>query len=339
MWSPAQYLQSVEQARRLMAGTLRRTPLEHSEHLSELAGVPVYLKLELLQVTGSFKARGAWCRLQSLTPAEAAAGIVTCSAGNHGWAVAWAASRMGVPATVFLPGAADPAKLAAIRRLGAETVIPGPQGFDEVEPLALEFARTSRRTFLSAFDDDWVMAGNGGTLAAEILEEIPAVTDWLLPVGGGGLAAGAVRYLAAQRHPFRLVGCQLEASPALKLSLEKGRAVTRLPPVDTWAGGLEGGIGARTFAYLKDHVSEVALLGEAELRKAVIWLLDRHHYLAEPSAMAAVAACLQRRTGPLSGPAVAVVTGRNFDLRRLAALVREAETKIQPPLAGGNARE
>lgn len=315
---PDAFLASVETARKQIRGLARRTPVEYSEDLSRALGVPVHLKLEMLQVTGSFKLRGALHRVLSLGQDETTRGIVTCSAGNHGWAVAWAAGRVGVPATVYLPSTADPGKVEAIRRLGAEVVIPGPTGFDDVEPLAMEYAARAGRPYLSAFDDDWVMAGNGGTLAAEVLEDLPDTYCWLLPVGGGGLAAGTVRYLRASNRPFRLVGCQLAESPSLQLSLQSGRAVTRMPSIDTWAGGLEGGIGARTFHHLREQVHRVALLNEEELRSAMIWLLGRHHYLAEPSGLAGIAACVTGKCGPQKGPAVVVVTGRNFALERLS---------------------
>jgi threonine dehydratase len=318
-WPSARFLQVVHEARRSFAGVLRRTPLEPSEELGRLLGVPVYLKLELLQVTGSFKARGALLRLSALE--NPATGVVTCSAGNHGWAVAWAAARLHIRATVFLPSSADPAKTDAIRRLGAEVVIPGPAGFDEVEPIAVEFARDSGRPYLSAFDDDWVMAGNGGTLAAEIVDELPAARTFVVPVGGGGLAAGFVRFLKGSRRPFTLVACQHQESPSLVLSLERGQAVTRMPAVETWAGGIEGGIGRRTFSHLRGAVNRVSLASEGELREAVVWLLSHHHYLMEPSAAAPVAACLTGRLGQVPGPAVLVLTGRNFALDRLRTLL------------------
>ncbi len=327
-WSPTRYLQTVRDARRDLAGVLRHTPLESSDELTCLLGVPVYLKLEFLQVTGSFKVRGALLRLSAL--GDAADGVVTCSAGNHGRAVAWAAARRGIPVTVFLPAGSDPAKIAAIRDLGAEVRIPGPSGFDEVEPLALDFARRRGLPYLSAFDDDWVMAGNGGTLAAEILEDLPGVRTLIVPVGGGGMAAGMVRLFRSLHRSFTLVACQHEESPSLALSLHRGEAVTKMPPIDTWAGGIEGGIGIRTFAHLRTAVKRVALVSEHELRQAVVWLLEHHHYLVEPSSAAPVAACLQRRTGRIPGPAVIVLTGRNFSLERLRTLLG-AQPSAAPP--------
>lgn len=319
-WSSTRYLQVVEDARRSFAGVLRHTPLEPSDGLGRLLGVPVYLKLEFLQVTGSFKTRGALLRLSALE--NPAAGVVTCSAGNHGWAVAWAAARLQCQATVFLPSSADPAKTDAIRRLGAEVVIPGPVGFDEVEPIAMEFARCSGRPYISAFDDDWIMAGNGGTLAAEILEELPTARTFVVPVGGGGLAAGLVRFLKASRHRFTLVACQHQESPSMALSLERGQAVTRMPAVETWAGGIEGGIGRKTFSHLRRAVNRVSLVSEGELRDAVLWLLAHHHYVVEPSAAAPIAACLSDNLSQVPGPAVLVLTGRNFALERLRAWLR-----------------
>ena len=161
------------------------------------------------------------------------------------------------------------------------------------------------------------MAGNGGTLAPEILEEFPEARAFVLPVGGGGLAAG-LSYAVSERAPgATIVGCNHERSPALALSLERGEAVTRLPAADTAAGGIEGGIGAKPFEVLRSRIARVALVSEEEIFEGVRWMLAEHQYLIEPSAAAAVAACLTGKAGRLEGPAVVVITGRNVSLETL----------------------
>lgn len=321
--SASSYQALVTAAAESFAGRLRTTPIEHSPQLSEMLGIDVFLKLECLQVTGSFKVRGAWARLSSLSLQEAERGVATCSAGNHGIAVAYAARHFGIRAVVFLPSQADPSKQQAIERLGARVIRSRLAGFDEVEPEAMATAADMNLVWVSAFDDDHVMAGNGGTLGLEVCRQIPECRSWLVPVGGGGLSAGLARYLSANRRPFAIIACQHERSPALLLSLKRGEAVTRMPPLQTWAGGIEGGIGARTFPYLKRCLQpdQVALLNEDELLDAVRWLLRENHYLIEPSAAAPLAACLTEKVGRIPGPAVVVLTGRNLAFRRLQAIL------------------
>jgi threonine dehydratase len=304
-------LSLVEEAAEFLRGRILATPLEESPELSRIAGVPVWLKLENLQKTGSFKIRGALFQLARLSEDERKLGVVTCSAGNHGKAVAEAARQSGVRATVCVPKSVDASKLRGITDRGAEVRISEFRGFDETEDWAIDLAKRQGKPFLSSFDDVGVMAGNGGTLAGEVLGEIPEARSFLLPVGGGGLSAG-FSFVAKERDPGSIVvGCQHEGSPGLLLSLEAGRAVTRLPPVETAAGGIEGGLGKLPFEVLRSRVGRVELLSELELFEAVAWMLENHQYVIEPSAAAAIAAVLTGKAGTLPGPAVILVTGRN----------------------------
>jgi threonine dehydratase len=301
----------IEEAANFLQGRIRRTPIEHSRWLSERLGVPVWLKLESLQITGSFKIRGALFRMSQLTPEEQARGILTCSAGNHGKAVAYAAKQMGVTAVVCVPSSIDRVKFEGIQSLGADIRISGFAGYDDTEEWAKGIADREGLPFLSAFDDTAVMAGNGGTLALEVLEEAPDARAFILPVGGGGMMAG-FGYLVKQIAGSLAIGCQHELSPALKLSLEKGEAVTKLPAIETAAGGVEGGLGPLCFDVLRNVVDRVALVTEEEIWHATRWMLAHHQYLIEPSAAVAVAACLTGKTGPLDRPAVVVLSGRNL---------------------------
>jgi threonine dehydratase len=311
----------VLQARKALEGRIRRTPLERSPALSEIAGVPVWLKLESLQLTGSFKIRGAYFVLSRLSAEERRLGVVTCSAGNHGKAVAHVAREIGIVAEVHVPKSVDESKYRAIVELGARVVRSDCDGFDETEALArAEAARTGRR-YVTAFDDVEVLAANGGTLAAEIIEDAPEARSFLLPVGGAGLAGGFAYYAKAALPGARIVGCQHALSPALALSLERGEAVTRLPPVETTAGGLEGGIGRTGFEQLKTRIDRVALLAEDEIFAGVRFLLDRHQYLVEPSAAVTAAAILTGKAGRLDSPAVAVLSGRNVALATLRRIL------------------
>ena len=304
----------IEEARRALEGRIRRTPVEESPALAEAAGAPVSLKLECFQLTGSFKIRGAFFAMSLLSAAERARGVVTCSAGNHGKAVAWVARELSIPAEVHVPRNVDEAKYRAIVSLGAVIVRSATDSFDETEELAKRGAQESGRTYLTAFDDNAILAANGGTLAAEVLEDAPEARTFLLPVGGAGLAGGFAYYAKTVLPDSRIVGCQHVLSPALSLSLAKGEAVVRLPPVDTTAGGVEGGIGRTGFAVLKDRIDGVALLSEEQIFGAVRFMLDRHQILIEPSSAVTIAAILERKIERLEAPAVAVVSGRNVAL-------------------------
>lgn len=305
------------EAAAFLKGKIRRTPLDPSPALSKLCGVPVWLKLESLQITGSFKLRGAWFSMSRLSAADRQAGVAACSAGNHGKAVAYAAREMGIHATIYVPSSVDESKHRGMLELGADVKLSAFPGYDDTLEWAESEARRTDLTFVSAFNDSAIIAGNGGSLALEIFEDCPEARTLVVPVGGGGMAAG-VAVTAKERYPDAVIlGCQLEASPALKMSLDRGEAVTRLPAVDTLAGGLEGGIGAQPFDLLRTRVDRVALLSEAEVYQAVRWMLEHHQHLMEPSAAVTVAALLSGKAGPLTSPTVVVVSGRNLSVTAL----------------------
>jgi threonine dehydratase len=301
----------IKEASAYLKGRIRHTPVEESPGLADRLGVPVWLKLESLQETGSFKVRGALFRLSRLTAEERRTGIATCSAGNHGKGVAFAARQMGVQATIYVPSSVDETKYRGMIALGADVRVSRFAGFDDTQEWALEEAAKGNRPFISAFDDPAIIAGNGGSLGIEVLDDLPAARTFILPVGGGGLAAGFSFYAKEKYADAVIIGCQHELSPALQLSLKAGRAVTKLPAVETVAAGVEGGIGSQPFEILRSRIDRVALVSETEIFEAVRWMLDRHQYLIEPSAAVTVAACLSGKVGRLESPAVVVLSGRN----------------------------
>jgi len=311
----------VLEARGVLEGRIRRTPIEESPDLSATAGVPVFLKLENLQRTGSFKIRGAFFVMSRLSESEKRRGVVTCSAGNHGKAVAAVSRELGIPSEIHVPKSVDESKYRGMVDLGARVVRSDFEGFDDTERIARAEAERTGRPFLTAFDDPLILAANGGTLAAEVVEDCREARAFLLPVGGAGLAGGFAVYAKAALPECRIVGCQHALSPALALSLERGEAVLTLPPVATTAGGLEGGIGRTGFEALRRRVDGVALLTEEEIFDAVRFMLDRHQYLVEPSSAVTVAAIRTGKAGRLGVPAVAVISGRNVALPTLRRIL------------------
>ena len=304
--------QLIDEAANFLRGRIRRTPLEFSPGLSQMLGAPVSLKLESMQLTGSFKIRGALFRISKLTAEERRDGVITCSAGNHGKAVAYAAHGAGIRATICVPRSVDRAKFDGMVALGADVQVSEFDGYDDTEEWARGIALDRGLTFLSAFDDYAVMAGNGGTTGVETLEDFPNARNFILPVGGGGLAAGFA-YAVKQRKPdsAAIICCQHILSPALRMSLDAGHAITKLPAVETTAGGVEGGIGALAFGVLGPLIDSVALVSEDEILDGVRWMLEHHQYLIEPTAAVTVAACLTGKIGKLDDPAVVVISGRN----------------------------
>jgi threonine dehydratase len=282
-----------------------RTPLERSAALSERCGVDVWLKFECFQLTGSFKVRGA---LNALMLLPGTGAVVTASAGNHGLGVARAAAVLGRQATVVVPETASAAKVDALRHSGAELLQIGAT-YDDAEAAGIRLARERDLPFISAYNDPDVVAG-GGTIALEILEDLPGVRTVLTPAGGGGLIGGIGVAAHATDPTISVVGAQSVASPALHAALQAGSLIT-VPVLPSLADGLAGNIesGSITLDLLKKHVGAITLVEEAEIAGAMRWLLEHEHVLVEGSAAVGVAALLHGQ--PVDGPVVAVLTGRN----------------------------
>ena len=220
-------------------------------------------------------------------------------------------AQANVRATICVPRSVDSSKLIAMVNYGADVRISEFDGYDHTETWAQDLARAEARTFISAFDDYDIMAANGGTVAKEVLEDAPDARRFVLPIGGGGLGAGFAFWIKHRLSEATIVACQHELSPGLPKSLEAGRAVTKLPAVETMAGGVEGGIGSLTFEVLRPLIDHIALVAENEILEAVRWMLAHHQYLIEPTAAVALAACLTGKVEASEQPTVIVITGRN----------------------------
>ncbi|HEX6746584.1 MAG TPA: pyridoxal-phosphate dependent enzyme [Longimicrobium sp.] len=316
---PLPALDDVQAAAGRLRGVVRRTPLLRSDALSDLAGTDVWLKLETLQRTGSFKVRGAYNFVAALTPAERARGLATASAGNHGAAVAFAARLLGAKATVFVPDDTPETKRRRILRSGAELrLIRG--SYDDAHPAAEAFAAETGARFVNAFSDPFVVAG-AGTVGVELFDECPSIRTVLAPVGGGGLSGG-IGLVARARDRVRMVGVQSEETAAMHASLAAGR-LTSAAYGPTICEGLTGDTDERAFRLARQVLDEIVLVSEASVRRAVRWLAAEEGIVAEGSAAVAVAALLEGAAGEIEGPVAAVLSGSNIDPQRLAAILAE----------------
>ncbi len=297
------------------------TPLLPSEARSRSR---VYLKLECWQRTGSFKVRGALNRLAHLTEEEAARGVVTASAGNHGLGAAYASRALGLPpATIFVPETAAATKVERLRHAGCNLRWAGAD-YDAAHALAEAYAQEHDLAYISAYDDPFVIAGQA-TVGLEIMEELPGVDTILVPVGGGGLIAGIAIVAKTINPGVRIIGVQPEASPAAYLSLRDGRAHETYPAGPTICDGLAGGFGRLPFELAGDLIDEVLVVPEQDVRHAVARLLRREQLLVEGSGAIAVAPLLSGQLDVEGGRAVAVLTGRNIDAALLQAILGEPE--------------
>lgn len=310
-------LEHVTAAARAIAPYVRRTPLERSDALSALAGCEVHLKLEDLQRTGAYKLRGALAKLLALDPAVRARGVLTASAGNHGQGLAYAARLLGIPAWVVLPEIVPLAKLTAIQRSGAEAILQGAD-YDEAHAIALRTAREKGVTYVHAFDDPEIIAGQG-TVALEMLDDEPGLDTIVVPVGGGGLLAGCG--LVTRARGARLIGAQSEGAPAFARSFAARRIVEAT--AHTIADGIAVGRPAeRTLALALEAASEVRTVTDEQIARALLLLLERLKVLAEPAGAAALAAVLESPT-PLGARVGVVVSGGNIDPSVLAKVIQQ----------------
>ena len=306
-------LTDIFAARQALAGRLRRTPLVASPSLSEIAGQPVYLKLEHQQITGSFKLRGATNAVARLSDAERTAGVVGVSTGNHGRGLAHAAKSAGVDCIICMSSLVPDNKVAAIEALGAEVRIVGASQDDaqvEVDRLVAQ----EGMTMLPPFDRADIIAGQG-TLGLEILEEMPEAACVVVPVSGGGLIAGVARAVKGINPAARVIGVSMERGAAMYESQQAGKPVP-VEELPTLADALGGGIGLDnryTFAMVRELVDELALVGEAEIAAAVRHAYWQERQIVEGSGSVGIAALLAgRATG--QGPTVVVVSGGNIDM-------------------------
>lgn len=299
---------------------VRRTILDPSAYYSQRTGADVYFKCENLQHTGSFKARGALSKILSLSPQERAKGIVTASTGNHGAACAFAMQQVGAGGIVFVPETALETKLATIRRLGAEIRAFG-QDSVETETHARAFAETHGKTYVPPYNDPFVIGGQG-TIAMELIDQLPDLDAVFVAVGGGGLIGGIAAYLKVVKPDVRIYGCSPENSQVMAQSVAAGELLD-LPSLPTLSDGTAGGVetGSITFPLCRDFVDDYISVSEAEIATSLREFLGAQHMLIEGSAAVPIAAFL-KVADQLEGKRIAIVLcGANISLETLKEIL------------------
>jgi threonine dehydratase len=322
---PAVTLAEIQAAAERLRGSIYLSPCPRSEYFSQLTGNAVSLKLDNLQRTGAFKERGALNRLLTLTPEERSRGVIAASAGNHAQGVAYHAGRHGIRAQICMPLTTPLIKVSATKSYGAEVVLDG-ANYDEACEEALRRSQQFGMTFVHPFDDELVIAGQG-TMALEILEQVPDVEAILAPVGGGGLIAGVACAVKETSPRVRVIGVQPARLPSMKVALAEGHPVT-LSPAATVADGIAvRRAGEKTLPLVQKYVDDLVTVDEEEIANAILLLLEREKTLAEGAGAAAIAALVNHRA-PLSGKkVVALVCGGNIDVTLLSRIMERGLVK------------
>ncbi|MBE7551950.1 MAG: threonine/serine dehydratase [Anaerolineales bacterium] len=308
------------QAEQRIRPFIHETPLEPALALSQRGQSHVYLKLENLQPTGSFKLRGAMNKLLTLTPEQHAQGIVTASSGNHGAAVAYGLSRLGLQGKIFVPENASPVKVEMIRRFGAEV---HPYGDDSglTELYARDYAGQYGRVYISPYNDEQIIAGQG-TIGVELARQLDPIDAVFVTIGGGGLISGIAGYLKAARPGIKVIGCLPENSPVMAESVKAGRII-EIESLPTLSDGSAGGIepGAITFELCQKWVDDYVLVSEEEIKAAMRLVIETQHMLIEGAAGVAVAAYLKTAEQFRAQNVVIVICGANISLETLKSIL------------------
>lgn len=309
----------IKEARERIRPFVNLTPCTYSPNLSGELGCELFFKMENLQRTGAYKDRGAMNAVLSLDDAQKKAGVIAASAGNHAQGLAFAAQRNHVHATIVMPETAPMAKVRGTRKYGAEIVLHG-NGYDDAFGRATELQKEKGYTFVHAFDDPRVLAGQG-SVGLELLEQNPDLDVFVVPIGGGGLAAGMAIVLKDANPRCRIVGVQAETIASMKASVEAGHIVS--VSGTTIADGIAvGRPGGHTFPVIQKYVDEIVTVTEDEIAQAVLVLLESEKIVTEGSGAAGVAALLGRKISGLEGKKVcAVLTGGNIDTTFLKNIV------------------
>ena len=318
-------LADVEAARARLAGVIHETPCAYSQRLSDLTGARVFVKLENLQMTGSFKERGAANVLLQLSPAERKRGVVTASAGNHGLAVAFHAARLGVGAVIVMPEWAPLTKVTAARRQGAEVVLHG-ENYDEAYARAREIETERGLVFVHPFDDLRVIAGQG-TIGLELAAQVPDLEAVLVPVGGGGLAAGTAVAVKGRKPGVEVIGVQADEVAAMKAAWASGERVT-VPSAPTIADGIAvRRAGEHTLALCRQWVDQIVSVSEEEIANAILLLLEIEKTVVEGAGAVPLAALVNKKVAGAGKTVALVLSGGNIDVNLISRIIERGLVK------------
>ena len=317
-------LVDVQKAHHAMYDVIHHTPLDKSVTFSNMAGCDVYLKLENLQKTGSFKLRGAYNKIHSLTPKERAKGVIAASAGNHAQGVAYAARMMETKATIVMPEVAPLAKIIATRGYGAEVLLSGTV-YDDAFHRAQELEQENGKTFIHAFNDYQVIAGQG-TVGIEILEELEDVSAIVVPIGGGGLIAGIALAVKELAPHVKIYGVQAQGAPAMYMS-KYAHTLKSTPDAVTIADGIAvKAPGDLTFPIVDHYVDDIVVVDDEATASMILMLLERAKLMVEGSGAIALAAILNHKV-PVKGKVVSVVSGGNIDVNFISRIIERGLVK------------
>jgi threonine dehydratase len=310
----------VMEAERRIRDHVRETPLEHSPYLSRLGKCQVYLKLETIQFSGSFKSRGAVNKILSLTPEEKDRGIITCSTGNHGMAVAYLLQKFGIKGIIFLPESAAEAKVEAIKLYEANIQQYGDDSL-ETEIEAKRFADQKGMIWISPYNDPYIVGGQG-TIAVELERQLDCPNTILVPIGGGGLISGIAGYLKSKDDGIEFIGCQPENSRVMYESIKAGKILdmeSQPTLSDATAGGVEQ--GSITFDIIRELVDDFVVVNEVEIKNAIRLILEKHYMLIEGSAALSVASFLKEKERFQGKHVVLIITGSKISVDKLKAVL------------------
>ncbi|MEM0151209.1 MAG: threonine ammonia-lyase [Thermoplasmata archaeon] len=314
-------ISDIRKAEEILKNVAKKTPLEHSRTFSEISGNDVYLKLENLQTTGSFKIRGAYNKIYNISDEEKKRGVVASSAGNHAQGVAYAAKLLNVESTIFMPIYTPPPKIIATKNYGAKVILSG-ETYDEAFRSSIEYTEKNKKTFIHPFNDPYVIAGQG-TIGIEIYEQLNDVDAVVVPIGGGGLISGISIALKSLKKDVKIIGVEAEGAQSMKLSVEKGNIVP-LVNLNTIADGIAVKIpGPLTFEIVKIYVDDLITVTDEEISNAMYMLLTRAKIVAEPAGAVSLAAILSGKIKMKGKKVVALISGGNVDYGLLGQVMEK----------------
>ncbi len=311
----------VAAARERIKDRIYLSPLPYSETLSRMTGNRIFCKLENLQITGSFKERGALNRLLSLSAEEARRGVIAASAGNHGMALAFHSQRLHIAATIIMPVFAPLIKISRVRQYGARDLLHG-SDYDTALSEAQRLSNDLGLTFISAFDDPWIVAGQG-TIGLELYEQCRDLDAVIVPVGGGGLIAGVALALKTLNPNIHIIGVQSEALPAMKAALTNGAPIGLAPALTIADGIAVRQVGATPFNLVKDFVDDIVTVNEGEIANAVLLLLEIEKTVAEGAAAVPLAALINKKISLADKNIALIISGGNIDMNLIARIIEK----------------